>query len=177
MGNGRIVYYDSFERDDKRMILAATEKGLCWAGGFNEDEQQMQSWLLKQEPHRTFQKDEQKLRIYIEAMERYFSGDLRTFDIPLDLRGTPFQLAVWKVLQHIPYGETRTYSDIANDIGNPQSVRAVGTAIGRNPVLIAIPCHRVIQKNGALGGFRAGLSLKEFLLQLESEKSQTKIPL
>ena len=152
---------------DVEGLDAATEKGLCWAGGFNEDEDDMYSWLLRLYPDRSFSTDEEKLRMYTNAFTNYFSGESKTFDIPLDLQGTPFQLAVWDALQRIPYGETKTYSAIADSIGNPKSVRAVGTAIGRNPVLIAVPCHRVIQKNGTLGGFRAGLQLKEALLNLE----------
>ena len=87
--------------------------------------------------------------------------------MPIDLHGTPFQQIVWKALQEIPYGQTVSYSDIAERIEKPNAVRAVGTAIGANPVLIIVPCHRVIAKSGKLGGFRAGLEMKEQLLELE----------
>ena len=85
----------------------------------------------------------------------------------MDLHGTPFQQSVWKALQEIPYGQTVSYSDIAERIEKPNAVRAVGTAIGANPVLIIVPCHRVIAKSGKLSGFRAGLEMKEQLLGLE----------
>ncbi|WP_156857630.1 methylated-DNA--[protein]-cysteine S-methyltransferase [Oceanobacillus sp. AG] len=165
--NADVIYFSSLKSNGERMILAATEKGLCWAGGFNETEEDMKTWLLKQNPNQSFERNEEKLQYYKRAFENYFSGEKKMLDVPLDLKGTAFQLAVWEALQHIPYGETRTYSEIAEAIGNPKSIRAVGTAIGRNPVLIAVPCHRVIQKNGTLGGFRAGLALKKSLLQLE----------
>lgn len=171
MGNEQIVYYANFAWEEKRMVLAATEKGLCWAGGFNEDEQDMRNWLTKHNSENEFVEDVDKLQNYRKAFENYFSGERVNFDIPLDLQGTPFQLSVWDALRKIPYGETRTYSDIANQIGNPKSIRAAGTAIGKNPVLIAIPCHRVIQKDGSLGGFRAGLRLKRTLLELEARES------
>lgn len=162
-----VIYFSSLEQDGKRMILAATEKGLCWAGGFNEDEEDMKAWLLKQNPERIFVENAERLVPYNHIFKEYFSGERNRLDLPLDLRGTTFQLAVWDALQQIPYGETKTYSEIAAAIGNPKSIRAVGTAIGKNPVLIAVPCHRVIQKDGSLGGFRAGLDLKKTLLELE----------
>lgn len=166
-GKADFVYFSSLKQDGEQMILAVTEKGLCWAGGFNETEEDMKTWLLRRNPVLSFERDEKKLQSYKNAFESYFSGENKVLDVPLDLKGTAFQLAVWDALQHIPYGETRTYSEIAEAIGSPKSIRAVGTAIGRNPVLIAVPCHRVIQKNGTLGGFRAGLALKKSLLQLE----------
>jgi methylated-DNA-[protein]-cysteine S-methyltransferase len=162
-----IIYYSTLELNENTMYLAATEKGLCWAGSFQEDKQDMENWLRKQYPHSSLLQDEEKLETYKEAFQNYYAGDEKSFSIPLDLQGTPFQKKVWETLQAIPYGETKSYSEIAEKIGNPKSIRAVGTAIGRNPVLIAVPCHRVIQKNGGLGGFRGGLSLKKYLLQHE----------
>lgn len=100
-------------------------------------------------------------------MEQYFRGQRRRFEIPLDLHGTPFQLKVWKALRAIPYGETRSYVDIARAVGRPSASRAVGGANGRNPVGIIVPCHRVIAASGALGGFACGLACKKNLLDLE----------
>ena len=97
----------------------------------------------------------------------YFVGKLRHFDLPLAPRGTPFQMSVWAALAKIPYGELRSYRDIARSIGNPAAVRAVGAANGRNPLPIVVPCHRVIASNGALTGFAGGLAAKKFLLALE----------
>jgi methylated-DNA-[protein]-cysteine S-methyltransferase len=100
-------------------------------------------------------------------LELYFDRKLRTFDVPLQPAGTGFQQQVWQHLQEIPYGDTVSYSDIANAIGNPKATRAVGSANGSNPIPIIIPCHRVIGRDGSLTGFGGGLPMKRFLLQLE----------
>lgn len=100
-------------------------------------------------------------------LTEYADGTRQAFDLPAAPEGTAFQQAVWAALQTIPYGETRTYGDIALQIGNPKATRAVGMACNRNPILMIIPCHRVIGKNGSLTGFGAGLDLKEILLNLE----------
>lgn len=101
-------------------------------------------------------------------LNAYFQGKLKQFDLPFLLDGTPFQKKVWSMLQTIPYGETCSYQDIAQNINHPKAVRAVGSANGKNPLCIFIPCHRVIRSNGALGGYSAGLGYKEKLLSLES---------
>jgi O-6-methylguanine DNA methyltransferase len=101
-------------------------------------------------------------------LDEYFSGKLVRFTVPLDLRGTPFQIAVWKSLCGIPYGETRAYSDIACAVGRPLAARPVGRIIGENPVAIVVPCHRVIGKNGGLTGYGSGLERKAALLKMES---------
>lgn len=102
-----------------------------------------------------------------EQLGEYFAGDRRSFDLPLDLHGTPFQLDVWRALAEIPYGETRTYAIQAASIGRPTAVRAVGAANGRNPVSIVLPCHRVVGSDGSLTGFAGGLAAKASLLSLE----------
>ena len=104
-----------------------------------------------------------------KKIEKYLEGSLKSFDIydSLEIRGTEFQKSVWEELIKIPYGETRTYKEIAQRISNPKAIRAVGTAIGKNPFFIIIPCHRVIRSNGKLGGFAYGLGVKEKLLELE----------
>ena len=98
----------------------------------------------------------------------YFARTRRAFDLPLDLRGTPFQLEVWNALLRIPYGETRTYAQLAVALGHPGAARAVGAANGANPVSIIVPCHRVIGANGSLTGYGGGLPRKQFLLDLEA---------
>lgn len=100
-------------------------------------------------------------------LKEYFSGKRRKFDLPIKGAGTPFQQNVWKELQNIPYGETRSYEDIAVSIGNKKAVRAVGQANNRNPIMIIVPCHRVINKNGNIGGFSCGVEAKKYLLNLE----------
>jgi methylated-DNA-[protein]-cysteine S-methyltransferase len=100
-------------------------------------------------------------------LEAYFSGRLESFDLKLAPEGTDFQKSVWKALCEIPYGETRTYKEIAVSIGKPRAYRAVGLANNRNPIAIIIPCHRVIGSDGKLTGYASGLDVKEFLLKLE----------
>jgi methylated-DNA-[protein]-cysteine S-methyltransferase len=103
----------------------------------------------------------------VAQLDGYFRGQRRAFDLPLAASGTPFQHSVWTALASIPYGELRSYRDIAQCIGNAAAVRAVGAANGRNPLPIVVPCHRVIGSNGALTGFAGGLEVKRFLLALE----------
>ena len=100
-------------------------------------------------------------------LEQYFAGRRKIFDLALDVSGTEFQKKVWRALLAIPYGETRTYAEIAREIGHPTAVRAVGAANGRNPLSIVAPCHRVIGSTGALTGFAGGLAMKAQLLRLE----------
>ncbi|MYL97495.1 methylated-DNA--[protein]-cysteine S-methyltransferase [Novosphingobium sp. FGD1] len=102
-----------------------------------------------------------------DQLNAYFEGRLRRFDLPLDFRGTDFQRAVWRALLDIPYGETRSYGEIARALGRPGASRAVGAANGRNPISIVAPCHRVIGSGGGLTGFAGGLAAKTWLLRLE----------
>jgi len=106
-------------------------------------------------------------RAVMDQLESYFAGERRHFDLPLDLRGTPFQKTVWGELLRIPYGETISYGQLATRIGNPAASRAVGSANGRNPISVIVPCHRVIGSGGKLTGYAGGLNCKNFLLQLE----------
>lgn len=111
------------------------------------------------------------LRETARQLQAYFAGSCRRFDLPLDFAGTAFQRQVWTALLTIPFGETRSYSDIARQIGSPLAVRAVGAANGRNPISIIAPCHRVIGASGSLTGFAGGLAAKQYLLALEGRKS------
>jgi methylated-DNA-[protein]-cysteine S-methyltransferase len=106
----------------------------------------------------------------IRQLQAYFGGELREFDLPLTLEGTEFQLSVWQSLRSIPYGETISYAQLAQRIGNPKAVRAVGLANGCNPIPIIIPCHRVIGSDGSLTGFGGGLPTKRKLLALENRQ-------
>ena len=103
-------------------------------------------------------------------LNEYFAGKRKKFDLPLSPKGTVFQQAVWKQLQEIPYGKTISYSQLAKSINNPKACRAVGSANGKNPVIIIIPCHRVIASNGGLGGYACGLDIKKQLLELEKNE-------
>src|ERR1700722_14444527 len=120
-----------------------------------------------------FEESPDRLRPCAKQLDEYFSGQRREFTFPLDLRGTDFQLACWHALLGIPYGETRTYADIARAVGKPNAFRAVGMANTRNPVAIVVPCHRVIASDGTLCGYGGGLDVKRKLLELEGALSGT----
>ncbi|KYG65753.1 hypothetical protein AZI86_01365 [Bdellovibrio bacteriovorus] len=104
----------------------------------------------------------------VDQMEQYFSGNLTQFEVPLDPVGTEFQKKVWRQLSLIPYGQTISYLQLAKNIGNLKASRAVGSANGKNPLWVVVPCHRVITSSGALGGYAGGLHMKSFLLDLEN---------
>lgn len=125
-----------------------------------------------------FSEDDPRLKVYVPGMSpilaetkkelsEYFTGERRLFQIPLRASGTEFQQKVWQELQAVPYGETRTYKDIAERVGSPRGSRAVGLANNKNPISIIIPCHRVVGQNGKLTGYAGGLDAKGFLLELE----------
>jgi O-6-methylguanine DNA methyltransferase len=120
-----------------------------------------------------FEESPSALRPYVDQLEEYFAGHRREFSFALDLRGTDFQLACWQALVAIPYGETRTYADVARAVGKPQGFRAVGMANNRNPIAIVVPCHRVIASDGTLCGYGGGLEIKRKLLELEGALSGT----
>ncbi|SOJ56495.1 Methylated-DNA--protein-cysteine methyltransferase [Mycobacterium simulans] len=113
----------------------------------------------------------------VDQLNAYFAGELTDFDIELDLRGTEFQQRVWKALLTIPYGETRSYGEIADQIGAPGAARAVGLANGHNPVAIIVPCHRVIGASGKLTGYGGGLDRKQTLLELEKNRESADLTL
>lgn len=120
-----------------------------------------------------FEESANALRPYVRELEEYFAGKRREFEFALDLRGTDFQLVCWRALLAIPYGETRSYGDIARAVGRPQGFRAVGMANNRNPIAIVVPCHRVIASDGTLCGYGGGLDVKRKLLELEGVLSGT----
>jgi methylated-DNA-[protein]-cysteine S-methyltransferase len=113
----------------------------------------------------------------VDQLGAYFAGELIDFDIELDLRGTEFQQRVWKALLTIPYGETRSYGEIAEQVGAPGAARAVGLANGHNPIAIVVPCHRVIGASGSLTGYGGGLDRKRSLLELEKKRASVNLTL
>ncbi len=121
-----------------------------------------------EQPRREWVRDPAPFRRVMTLLERYFAGQRPVFDVPMVMSGTPFQLSVWSQLKGIPYGETRSYGDIARRIKKPKAARAVGGAVGRNPIPILIPCHRVIGSSGSLTGFGGGLDAKRILLAIEA---------
>ena len=146
------------------MILAASDHGLALAWF---DDQDGLSAALTHAPHAGT--DHPVLRKTAQQFKEYFAGTRRDFDLPLDLSsGTAFQQAVWRSLLDIPYRRTCSYGTVAQTIAKPRAVRAVGAAVGSNPIAIIVPCHRVIGANGSLTGYAGGLDRKTYLLQLEN---------
>jgi len=156
------MYYDIIESLVCPILLAGDEKGLKHVI-FLKGERQVEipdDWVENKE----------LFREATRQLEAYFSGELESFDLKLAPEGTEFQKSVWKALCKIPYGETRTYKDIAASVGKPKAYRSVGLANNRNPIAIIVPCHRVIGSNGKLTGYASGLDVKAFLLKLEENK-------
>ncbi|MGE5651204.1 MAG: methylated-DNA--[protein]-cysteine S-methyltransferase [Bacillota bacterium] len=155
-----MIYYSEHHSPLGALLLAATERGLC--GLYFEQHKYFigpQGWRNDgAHPH---------VRHAALELDEYFAGRRRTFDVALDLGGTPFQRDVWDALLALPYGATTSYQSIAQRIARPNAVRAAGTAIGRNPVSIIVPCHRVLGSSGALSGYAGGLPRKQFLLAHE----------
>lgn len=152
-----MVYFCKYQFENISLYLIATETHLI-----NIQFTQPQKALLQ---------TTELLSMATIQLDEYFQGKRTTFSLPFKLTGTPFQLAVWKELQNIPYGKTTSYKEIAQKINKPKAYRAVGMANNKNPLPIIIPCHRVIGSNGKLIGYAGGLNLKNYLLELE--KSHT----
>jgi O-6-methylguanine DNA methyltransferase len=162
------IYYDSREFPlVGRINVAATEKGLILLSFPSHSIESFFETVLTRFPSNFFTQNSDPFQELYHQLERYLGGEKVAFDVSLDLRGTPFQIQVWEALTAIPYGETRSYGEIARAVDRPRAYRAVGQANHNNPVPIVVPCHRVIGSRGDLVGFGGGLSVKEKLLDLE----------
>ncbi len=160
------LYYASFDSPLlKKVFVASTEKGV-YLIDFLISEKAFLKKLKEQFPGKILRND-QKNRRSLSQLKRYLKGQLKQFDCPLDLKGTPFEKRVWSELLKIPYGETRSYKQVARAIGHPKAFRAVGNANGMNAIPLIVPCHRVIESNGGLGGYGYGVEVKKKLLELE----------
>jgi O-6-methylguanine DNA methyltransferase len=161
------IHYTRIDSPAGPLILAASTKGLLALEFDRGSERRRKSSGM------TWEKSSSKLRPYVRELREYFAGKRRAFTFPLDLRGTPFQVQCWTALLAIPYGETRSYADIARAVGKAQAFRAVGLANNRNPIAIVVPCHRVIASDGTLCGYGGGLDIKRKLLELEGALTGT----
>ena len=160
------VYYSRFNSSLlKNVFVASTERGVCMVD-FLKTEKVFLSRLKERFPGKIV-RDHQKNKDFLDQLRKYLKGELQRFDCKLDFRGTPFQKRVWSALTKIPYGQTRSYKEIAQAIGHPKAFRAVGNANGQNSIPLIIPCHRVIESNGRLGGFGHGVKVKKQLLDFE----------
>jgi len=148
-------------------LLAGSQRGVVCVASEEEAPFRISRW---ERGNIELRYDDAHNRALALQLDAYFAGRLRQFTIPLDLRGTPFQRRVWKLLCGIPFGETRTYRQLAEALGRPNAARAVGRANGSNPAAIVVPCHRVIGSNGKLTGYAGGLHRKKALLDLEARK-------
>ncbi len=150
-------------------IVVATEKDVCFVGTPGRTLQEAVCWAKKHVAIDALVNEENEvLRAVAQQLQEYVQGARKEFDYHFELHGTNFQKSVWQALQDIPHGTTTTYGVIAKKIGNPKASRAVGMAIGANPLSILIPCHRVIGANNSLTGYRGGLEMKKKLLVLEN---------
>jgi len=166
------VYWSTCHVNDWQMYVAKTERGICYIGSPNHPFAELEAWIKKKIPTAALVESDTLLQEEVTELKQYILGERDTFTVDFDLIGTDFQQAVWQASANIPYGETKTYSEIAEQIGRPKAIRAVGTAIGANPLLVIIPCHRIVAKDGGLAGFRAGIDMKKFLLQLENKNKE-----
>jgi len=162
------VYYSCLDFPFGPVFVSKTIKGVCLVTLSKISEAEFQS-LLRKRFQKEATRDDRKLKIVINELSGYFNGCRVAFNSQLDLSiGTEFQRRVWEKVSEIPYGESRSYKWIADEIGHPHAVRAVGNAVGKNPVPPIVPCHRVIRSDGKLGGFSSGIALKKWLLKLEN---------
>jgi methylated-DNA-[protein]-cysteine S-methyltransferase len=165
-----IVHTAEFDSPLGTFRIASTERGLGYldlphANGFG-----LEGWLRRHAPGAKRKQGFSPNSAAIRQVLEYLDGKRIDFDLPLDLRGTEFQESVWKALLEIPYGETCTYQELARTVGKPKAVRAVGSANGANPIPLIVPCHRVINAGGKLGGYGGGLEAKARLLAMERSK-------
>jgi len=163
---GREIRYTVFESSLGMTALAATERGVC-AIRFGETAEMLAGGLQTEFPGASLRRDDDALEALSRAVRTHLEGSAPDLNFPLDIRATAFQRKVWNALRAIPYGETLTYSEVAQQVGDPRAVRAVAKACAINPVALAIPCHRVVHKDGRHAGYRWGVARKRQLLAME----------
>lgn len=166
-GQGLHIRYATTDTPLGRLMVAATQQGIC-AVRFGEGDRQLEGELEGEFPGAQLQRDDGGLRTWTAALVKHLQGSHPRLDLPLDLQATAFQLRVWEALRRIPYGETRSYAEVAAAIGQPTAVRAVANACAANPAALVTPCHRVVRSDGTPGGYRWGMQRKRALLERES---------
>ncbi|GAC1644696.1 MAG: bifunctional DNA-binding transcriptional regulator/O6-methylguanine-DNA methyltransferase Ada [Acidobacteriaceae bacterium] len=174
-GGGQSVHYTVFVSDFGQVLIAATDKGVC-SLRLGNSEQRLVRELNEEFRAAKLVRNDVRLQPFVDIVQRYLAGFADTPELPLDVRASAFQARVWYALQRIPAGETRTYSDVAAQLGEPKAVRAVARACATNPVALAVPCHRVVAKSGALSGYRWGTERKRQILQREAHHARRKTP-
>jgi AraC family transcriptional regulator of adaptative response/methylated-DNA-[protein]-cysteine methyltransferase len=169
-GLGLTITYTIVDSPLGRLLVAVTERGVCSVKMADTD-QELKEDLEGEFPRAEIQQSDTNLEAVVSQILDHLNGAGLTVDLPLDIRATAFQRRVWEELSRIPYGESRTYGEVARAIGSPGAVRAVGHACASNPVALLIPCHRVIREDKSLGGYRWGLKRKQKLLEREKERA------
>lgn len=162
----RTIGYDILECEVGKILIAATSRGVCRVR-IGDEPGSLVSELCEEFPFAEIRPDAARLRPWVAAFERYLAGRTQRLEVPLDVRASQFQRRVWDALCAIPYGRTRSYSEVAATLGQPRAARAVARACASNPVALAVPCHRVVGKGGGSGGYRWGVERKRWLLDLE----------
>jgi AraC family transcriptional regulator of adaptative response/methylated-DNA-[protein]-cysteine methyltransferase len=162
----RSIEYTIAECSLGLLLVAATERGVCNAR-FGEHESELEAGLRREFPFAPIARNDVRLEPWIDSLVRYVDGLATRIDVPVEVRGSAFQRRVWDALRRIPRGSTCCYSALADSLGMPGAARAVARACAANPVAVAIPCHRVVEKGGALGGYHWGLARKRSLLERE----------
>ena len=162
-----VVFFATFGIADLAFDAVLTEHGLARLVFSTDERVARTAWIKRWAPQARIVHDLQPFQPLIDQLDAYFAGTQPAFTIPLDLRGTPFQLQVWQALLQIPYGQTCTYGQLAHMLGRPQAARAVGAANGANPVSILVPCHRLVSSQGTLISYGGGVAMKQRLLSLE----------
>ena len=166
-GPGTAIHYTVVDCSLGRLLVAATDKGVC-AVRLGDEDPKLKAELAHEYPAAQLYRDESgALSEWVKAILSYLEGQQPRLDLPLDIQATAFQRQVWEALRTIPYGSTRSYAEVASSLGQPTATRAVARACATNPVALVIPCHRVIRHDGSLGGYRWGLDRKRALLDKE----------
>ena len=165
-GRGMKITYAFADSPLGRLLVAQTERGIC-AVNLGETDDELEKLLADEYPHAGLRRDESGLGEVIEQLVNHLKGNRRQLDLPLDVQATTFQLRVWEELRRIPYGQTRSYREVAMSLGQPTATRAVARACATNPVALVTPCHRVVREDGSLGGYRWGIERKAKLLAQE----------
>lgn len=167
-GSGLRIRFTTVRSGLGRVLVGATERGVC-AVALGGDESGLEAELRREFPNALIERDDSAVREWVDPIVRHLEGAHPGLAVPLDLQGTAFQLRVWKALQEIPPGETRSYGEVAAAIGRPSAARAVARACASNRAALVVPCHRVVREGGALGGYRWGSDRKRRLLEREAE--------
>jgi AraC family transcriptional regulator of adaptative response/methylated-DNA-[protein]-cysteine methyltransferase len=165
-GGGMEIHYATSGNGSERFLVAGTSRGVC-ALYMGENDAQLEAGLRREYPEAAIYRNPRRVSRWVREISRHLAGRQPQLDLPLDVPGTAFQRRVWATLRAIPYGETRSYTDVARQLGRPQARRAVARACATNPVSLVIPCHRVIRGDGGLGGYGGGEKRKQALLDRE----------